>query len=170
MRQAYSSRLSIAMAAENAKPRTDVRGLQTYFVRSAVLLLATLLLATLTWLLLATLLLLTTLTRLRLTTLLLLATLLARFLVRILIHSFFLSNVGSPLRSLVFHGRSQSAANAFRSKLHIEAMCLELVSACRVPSCKRRTDDGTLFASVVAWGADSDSCADLALRWPSLDA
>jgi hypothetical protein len=60
---------------------------------------------------------LTTLTRLRLATLLLLTTLLlTRFLIWILIHSLFLSNVASiasPLRSLVFHSKSQSAANAF---------------------------------------------------------
>ena len=83
---------------------------------------------------------------------------------------FFLSNVASPLRSLVFHGRSQSAANPFRSRIHIEAMCPELVPACRVPIATRRADDGTLLASVAAWGTNSDSGADLAFRWPSLGA
>jgi hypothetical protein len=39
--------------------------------------------------------------------------LLAWLLVWILVHRSFLSNIGSPLRSLVFHGRSQSAAGAF---------------------------------------------------------
>jgi hypothetical protein len=79
----------------------------------AVLLLTTLLL--LTRFLLATLLLLTglRLPALLLLTTLLLTTLLARLLVWILIHSSFLSNIGSPLRSLVFHGRSQSAGSAF---------------------------------------------------------
>jgi hypothetical protein len=85
-----------------------VRGFRTYFDELAVLLvlLAALLLATLllTGLRLPALLLLTTL---------LLTTLLTRLLVWILIHRSFLSNIGSPLRSLVFHGRSQSAAGAF---------------------------------------------------------
>jgi hypothetical protein len=58
----------------------------------------------LTRFLLATLLLLT---GLRLATLLLLTTLLlAGLLIWILIHRFSLSNVTSPLRSLVFHGKS----------------------------------------------------------------
>ena len=57
---------------------------------------------------------------------------------------------------------------SIRSKIHIEAICLELVSACRVPFATRRTDDGTLHASLVAWGANSDSCSDLAFRWPAL--
>jgi hypothetical protein len=39
--------------------------------------------------------------------------LLAWLLVWTLVHRSFLSNIGSPLRSLVFHGRSQSAAGAF---------------------------------------------------------
>src|SRR6185312_6785750 len=105
MRQAYSSRSSIAMAMEKAKPRTDVRGFRICVSESelAVLLPALLLL---TGLLLATLLLLA---GLLLATLLLLAGL----LVWILIHRSYLSNIGSPLRSLVFHGRSQSAAEAF---------------------------------------------------------
>jgi hypothetical protein len=95
------------MAVGKAKPRTIVRGFRTYLSGMGDLLLALLLL---TRLLLAALLLLTTLTRLRLATLLLLTTLLlTRFLIWILIHSLFLSNVASiasPLRSLVFHGKS----------------------------------------------------------------
>lgn len=88
------------MAVENAKPRTIVRGFRTYLSVIGDLLLALLLL-----------------TRLRLAALLLLTTLLlTRFLIWILIHSLFLSHVASvasPLRSLVFHGKSQSTANAF---------------------------------------------------------
>ena len=102
------------MAVEKAKPRTIVRGFRTYLSGMGDLPLALLLL---TRLRLAALLLLTTLTRLRLATLLLLTTLLlTRLLIWILIHSLFLSNVASiasPLRSLVFHGKSQSAANVF---------------------------------------------------------
>jgi hypothetical protein len=76
-----------------------VRGFRIFFSESAVLLvlLAALLLATLLLLarfLLAALLLLTTLL------------LLTRLLVWILIHSHFLLNVISPLRSLVSHGKS----------------------------------------------------------------
>src|SRR5512134_599731 len=101
MRQAYSNRSSIAMAVENAKPRTIMRGFRTYLSVIGDLLLALLLL---TRLRLAALLLLATLTRLRLAALLLLATLLlTRFLIWILIHSLFLSHVASvasPLRSL----------------------------------------------------------------------
>src|SRR5262245_59971186 len=102
MRQAYSSRSSIAMALKKAKPRTAVRGFQTCLLDQLLgrLLATLLLLATLPWLRLATLLLLTTL-------------LLTRLLVRILIHRSFLSNIGLPLRSLVFHGESQSMADAF---------------------------------------------------------
>ena len=91
-----------------AKPRTFVRGFRTCFSELAVLLvlLAALLpaLLLLTGLLLATLLLLAGL----LLATLLLATLLllAGLLVRILIHRFFLSKHWSPLRSLVFHGKS----------------------------------------------------------------
>jgi hypothetical protein len=88
----------------------------------------------LTGLLLAALLLLATLTRLRLATLLLLTTLLlTRFLIWILIHSLFLSNVASiasPLRSLVFHGKTQFRGQCIRSKVQIEAMCRELVPEC----------------------------------------
>ena len=120
------------------KPRTIVRGFRTYLSGIGDLLLALLLL---TRLLLAALLLLATLSWLRLAALLLLTgillaallatlLLLAGLLVWILIHRSFLSNIGSPLRSLVFHGKSQSAANCIRSKIHIEAMCLELVPAC----------------------------------------
>jgi hypothetical protein len=98
----------------NAKPRTIVRGFRTYLSGIGDLLLTLLLL---TRLLLAALLLLATLTRLRLAALLLLTRfllaallatllLLAGLLVWILIHRSFLSNIGSPLRSLVFHGKS----------------------------------------------------------------
>jgi hypothetical protein len=128
----------------------------------AVLLLATLLL--LTRFLLATLLLLT---GLRLPALLLLTTLLARLLVWILIHSSFLSNIGSPLRSLVFHGRSQFAANAFVPGFTLKQCVWNLCPGLKFPSA---TDDGTLYASVVAWGTDSDSGAHLAFWWSSLDA
>ena len=109
------------MVVEKVKPRTIVRGFRTYLSGIGDLPLALLLL---TRLLLAALLLLATLTRLRLAALLLLTglllaallatlLLLAGLLVWILIHRSFLSNIGSPLRSLVFHGKSQSAANAF---------------------------------------------------------
>lgn len=102
----------------------------------AVLLLATLLL--LTRLLLATLLLLTglRLPALLLTTLLL-TTLLARLLVWILIHSSFLSNIGSPLRSLVFHGRSQFAANAFVPGFTLRQCVWNLCPTIRVPLCNK---------------------------------
>ena len=133
MRQAYSSRSSIATAVEKAKPRTIVRGFRTYLSGMGDLLLALLL----TRLLLAALLLLATLTRLRLATLLLLTTLLlTRFLIWILIHSlypftrcfrcFATSIARFPWRESI-HGQ------CIRSKIHIEAMCLELVPACRVP-------------------------------------
>jgi hypothetical protein len=133
------------------------------------LLLATLLL--LTRFLLATLLLLTglRLPALLLTTLLL-TTLLARLLVWILIHSSFLSNIGSPLRSLVFHGRSQFAANTFVPRFTLRQCVWNLCVRVEFPSATRRTDDGTLYASVVAWGTDSDSDAHLAFWWSSLDA
>jgi hypothetical protein len=136
----------------------------------AVLLLATLLL--LTRFLLATLLLLTglRLPALLLLTTLLLTTLLARLLVWILIHSSFLSNIGSPLRSLVFHGRSQFAANAFVPGFTLKQCVWNLCPGLKFPSATRRTDDGTLYASVVAWGTDSDSGAHLAFWWSSLDA
>ena len=105
------------MAVEKAKPRTIVRGFRTYLSGIGDLSLTLLLLTTLTRLRLAALLLLATLTRLRLAALLLLTTLLlTRLLIWILIHSLFLSHVASvasPLRSLVFHGKSQSMANAF---------------------------------------------------------
>jgi hypothetical protein len=129
----------------------------------------------LTRFLLAALLLLATLTRLRLATLLLLTgllltALLAGLLVWILIHRSFLSNIGSPLRSLVFHGKSQSAANAFVPRFTLRQCVWNLSGRVEFPSATRRTDDGTLYASVVAWGADSDSGADLAFWWPSLGA
>jgi hypothetical protein len=136
----------------------------------AVLLLTTLLL--LTRFLLATLLLLTglRLPALLLLTTLLLTTLLARLLVWILIHSSFLSNIGSPLRSLVFHGRSQFAANTFVPRFTLRQCVWNLCVRVEFPSATRRTDDGTLYASVVAWGTDSDSGAHLAFWWSSLDA
>ncbi|MFY9687877.1 MAG: hypothetical protein WAJ88_18930 [Pseudolabrys sp.] len=95
------------MAVEMAKPRTFVRGFRTCFSELAVLLV--LLAALLPALLLLTGLLpaLLLLTGLLLATLLLTALLLlAGLLVRILIHRFFLSKHWSPLRSLVFHGKS----------------------------------------------------------------
>ena len=98
----------------------------------AVLLLAALLL--LTRLLLATLLLLT---GLRLPALLLLTTLLTRLLVWILIHRSFLSNIGSPLRSLVFHGRSQFAANAFVPGFTLKQCVWNLWPTFRVPLCNK---------------------------------
>ena len=101
------------MAVKKPKPRTFVRGFRTCFSELAVLLvlLAALLPALLLLAgLLATLLLLT---GLLLAALLATLLLLAGFLVWILVHRSFLSNIGSPLRSLVFHGESQSAANAF---------------------------------------------------------
>jgi len=157
------------MAVEKAKPRADMRGFRTYLnecaVLLAVLLLATLLL--LTRLLLTTLLLLT---GLRLPALLLLTALLARLLVLVLIHRSFLSNIGSPLRSLVLHGRSQFAANAFVPGFTLKQCVWNLCPRFEFPSATRRTDDGTLYASVVAWGADSDSGAHLAFWWTSLDA
>jgi hypothetical protein len=102
-------------------------------VLMAVLLLATLLLATLlllTRLLLTTLLLLT---GLRLPALLLLTTLLAGLLVWVLIHRSFLSNIGSPLRSLVFHGRSQFAANAFVPGFTLKQCVWNLYPTFRIP-------------------------------------
>ena len=98
----------------------------------AVLLLAALLL--LTRLLLATLLLLT---GLRLPALLLLTTLLTRLLVWILIHRSFLSNIGSPLRSLVFHGRSQFAANAFVPGFTLKQCVWNMCPTFRVPLCNK---------------------------------
>jgi hypothetical protein len=78
----------------------------------------------LTRLLLATLLLLTALTGLRLAALLLLTTLLTtlltRLLVWILVHRSFLSNIGSPLRSLVFPWQESIRGSCIRSKILIE--------------------------------------------------
>jgi hypothetical protein len=105
------------MAVKMVKPRTIVRGFRIYSSGIGDLLLALLLLTRLlaTLLLLAGFLLaaLLLLTRLLLATLLATLLLLARLLVWILIHRSFLSNIGSPRRSLVFHGRSQSAVGAF---------------------------------------------------------
>jgi hypothetical protein len=98
------------MAVEKAKPRTIVRGFRTCFSELAVLLVLLAALLLLTRLLLAALLLLT---GLLLATLLATLLLLAGFLVWILIHRSFLSKHGSPLRSLVFHGKSQSTADTF---------------------------------------------------------
>ncbi|MGA8386337.1 MAG: hypothetical protein WB769_00175 [Pseudolabrys sp.] len=166
------------MAAEKMKPRTIVRGFRTYLSGIGDLPLALLLL---TRLLLAALLLLATLTRLRLAALLLLTglllaallatlLLLAGLLVWILIHRSFLSNIGSPLRSLVFHGKSQSAANAFVPRFTLRQCVWNLSPRVEFPFATRRTDDGTLYAFVADWGADSDSGARLAFWWPSLDA
>lgn len=113
----------------------------------AVLLLATLLLATLlllTRFLLATLLLLTglRLPALLLLTTLLLTTLLARLLVWILIHSSFLSKF-FPLQywfatSIArFPWQESIRGQCIRSRIHIEAMCLELVPTFRVPLCNK---------------------------------
>jgi len=124
------------MPPENAEAphvRAGLSNLYAEFSYSAGrLLLATLLL---TGLLLATLLLLTTLTGLRLAALLLLTTLLlttllAGLLVWILVHRSFLSNIGSPFRSLVFHGRSQSVAHAFVPSFTSRKMCRELAPTC----------------------------------------
>ena len=102
----------------------------------AGLLLATLLL---TGLRLPALLLLTglRLPALLLLTTLLLTTLLARLLVWILIHSSFLSNIGSPLRSLVFHGRSQFAANAFVPGFTLKQCVWNMCPTFRVPLCNK---------------------------------
>ena len=165
------------MAAEKMKPRT-IRGFRTYLSGIGDLPLALLLL---TRLLLAALLLLATLTRLRLAALLLLTglllaallatlLLLAGLLVWILIHRSFLSNIGSPLRSLVFHGKSQSAANAFVPRFTLRQCVWNLSPRVEFPFATRRIDDGTLYAFVADWGADSDSGARLAFWWPSLDA
>ena len=174
MRQAYSSRSSIATAVEKAKPRTFVRGFRTYLSGIGDLLLALLLLAALTRLRLAALLLLATLTRLRLAALLLLTTLLlTRFLIWILIHSLYpLTRCFRCFATSIarFPWQESIHGQCIRSRIHIETMCLELAPACRVPFATGRANDGTLLASVVAWGADSDSGADLAFWWPSLDA
>jgi len=111
------------------------------------LLLATLLL--LTRFLLATLLLLTglRLPALLLTTLLL-TTLLARLLVWILIHSSFLSNIGSPLRSLVFHGRSQFAANTFVPRFTLRQCVWNLCVRVEFPSA---TGEPTMGRYMLLW-------------------
>ena len=110
------------------------------------------------------------LTRLLVAALLATLLLLAGLLVWILIHRSFLSNIGSPLRSLVFHGKSQSAANAFVPRFTLRQCVWNLSPRVEFPFATRRTDDGTLYAFVAAWGADSDSGARLAFWWPSLDA
>ena len=148
MRQAYSSRSSIAMAGEKAKPRTFVRGFQTYssgigYLLLALLLLTRLLLAALlllTRLLLAALLLLT---GLLLAALLATLLLLAGLLVWILIHRSFLSNIGCHFdRSFSMARVNPRPMHSFHDSftIHAEAMCLELGLACRVPLATRRTD------------------------------
>ena len=133
-----------------AKPRTFVRGFRTCFSELAVLLVLLTALLLLTGLLLATLLLLAglllatllLLAGLLLATLLLatllLATLLllAGLLVGILVHR--ISShilIGSPLRSLVFHGKSQSAANAFVPIFTLK-QCVWNLPACFEFPCK----------------------------------
>jgi hypothetical protein len=128
-----------------AKPRTFVRGFRTCFSELAVLLVLLTALLLLTGLLLATLLLLA---GLLLATLLLLAglllatlllatlLLLAGLLVGILVHR--ISShilIGSPLRSLVFHGKSQSAANAFVPIFTLK-QCVWNLPACFEFPCK----------------------------------
>jgi hypothetical protein len=165
------------MAGEKAKPRTFVRGFRTYssgigYLLLALLLLTRLLLAALlllTRLLLAALLLLT---GLLLAALLATLLLLAGLLVWILIHRSFLSNIGCHFdRSFFIVRVNPRPMHSFHDSftIHAEAMCLELGLACRVPLATRRTDDGTLYAFVVGWSADSDSGAHLAFRWPSFD-
>jgi hypothetical protein len=122
-----------------------VRGFRTCFSELAVLLVLLTALLLLTGLLLATLLLLA---GLLLATLLLLAglllatlllatlLLLAGLLVGILVHR--ISShilIGSPLRSLVFHGKSQSAANAFVPIFTLK-QCVWNLPACFEFPCK----------------------------------
>ena len=111
MRQAYASCLSIAMAVEKRSPALSCGASELCLCELAILLVLLTALLLLTGLLLATLLLLAGffLAALLLATLLLLAGL----LVWILVHRIFLSHIGSPLRSLVFHGKSQFPPNAF---------------------------------------------------------
>jgi hypothetical protein len=112
----------------------DRAGLPNYLGRFGDLLLALLLL---TRLLLAALLLLATLTWLRLATLLLTTLLLlAGLLVRILIHSFPLKRCFATSIAR-FPWRESIRGQCIRSKIHIEAMCLELVPARRVPLSKQ---------------------------------
>ena len=120
------------------KPRTIVRGFRTYLSGIGDLLLALLLL---TRLLLAALLLLATLTRLRLAALLLLTglllaallatlLLLAGLLVWILNSSFFPLQYWFATSIARFPWQELIRGQCIRSKIHIEAMCLELVPAC----------------------------------------
>src|SRR5262245_48170585 len=118
------------MAVKMTKPRTIVRGFRTYSSKIGDLLLALLLL---TGLLLPALLLLATLTGLWLTTLLLLATLLTGFLVWILIHSFFLSNIACHVdRSFSMAGVNPRQTHSFPPFI-LKQMRLELAPMCRVP-------------------------------------
>jgi hypothetical protein len=146
-----------------------VRGFRTCFSELAILLVLLTALLLLAGLLLPTLLLL--LAGFLLATLLLAALLLlAGLLVWILVHRIFLSHIWFATSIARFPWQESIRGQCIRSNAHIEAMCLELVRMFRVPLQIRRIDDGTLHASVVAWGADSNSGADLALRRPSLDA
>jgi hypothetical protein len=110
-----------------------VRGFRTCFSELAILLVLLTTLLLLAGLLLPTLLLLAGL----LLATLLLATLLllARLLVWILVHRIFLLHIGSPLRSLVFHGKSQSADNAFVPMFTLK-QCVWNLSACFEFPCK----------------------------------
>src|SRR5574338_256420 len=132
MHQAYSSRLSIAMAVEIAKPRTIVRGFRTYSSEPAIAECASRPIAG----------------RLAVADQasaghpvavgrpgrasvghpVAVGHLAAGQVSGSDSDSwFFLSNVASPLRSLVFHGRSQSAADAFVPEFALKQLCPELV-------------------------------------------
>lgn len=157
----------VAHAASILQARADGQKLQSPalfcaephndFCCSAVLLVLLVLLATL--LLLPGLLLAATL-------LLAALLLLPRLLVWILIHFLPLQSFESAIRSLVVNGESQSAATAFVPDSTLKQCVRNPRDGCRVPLVKGRTDDGTLFASMAARGADSNSRADLALRRP----
>src|SRR5262245_15594947 len=128
MRQAYSSRLPIAMPPENAKAphvSAGLPNLYTEFSYSAGrLLLPTLLL--LTGLLLATLLLLTTLAGLRLAALLLLTTLLLttllliELLVSILVHRSLPLQYWFAISIARFPSQESIRGSCIRSTLHLE--------------------------------------------------
>jgi hypothetical protein len=79
-------------------------------------------------------------------------------------------NIDSPLRSLVFHGRSQSAADVFVPQFTLKQCVWNLSVRVEFPSLQqRRTDDGTLYVAVADRSTHSDSGADLAFWWPSLE-
>ena len=59
---------------------------------------------------------------------------------------------------------------SIRSGVTLKQCVWNLCPRFEFPSARRRTDDGTLYAAVVARGADSDSGAHLAFWWSSLDA